>query len=279
MPRWALLGELLVAAGSLASCLGGCNVQTAESPYPVAADPAFTVTAITLPLPLDQPQPVNPVITITLSDLPDPDTVQFPTIQLGLRGQSVQYIVSSISLAARQLTIKPRSELLPESDYFVQIGQSLRALSGQSLAQPGSGRFHTGSFLQPTPPVPDPVSLSGLLSDPAGLKARCGLVGCHSSRDAGGGTTATAAQGLDFSLPSSALAPYLTTTVGAGSLEGLLLVRPGAPERSYLIRKLVAATGFARISGAPMPPPEGTPPLDAAILQSLEVWIRQGAQP
>jgi hypothetical protein len=58
--------------------------------------------------------------------------------------------------------------------------------------------------------------------------------------------------------------------------DGTPRVAPGEPERSLLWRKLAAATlGLAGVPGTPMP--SGLPPLPAAELEALRLWIRAGA--
>ncbi len=268
------LGPVARLAALLA--VAACSVPTDAELYPPLTDPPFTVTAVTLPQPLDQPQPVNPTIKLTLSDFPDPATAQFPAVQLGLRGQAIEFLLE-LSLASRQLVLRPRRQLLPENDYFVSLTKEVQALSGRALDPPLAVRFRTGSFVAPAAPPEPEVSLSQLLGDPAGLGARCALAGCHRSTAAGGagGSAAAPAQGLALDLPAASLATFLTTTRARGSFEGLLLVQPGAPERSYLLRKLIAGGGAARISGAPMPP--AGEPLNPSLLHALELWIRQGA--
>ena len=152
---------------------------------------------------------------------------------------------------------------------------SMAALVGGGVnAKPGeiSLAHHGVLFLDELPEF-QPGVLDALSS---GLRARCAVSGCHSSRDASGGA-ATPAQGLDFGQPAAVLAALLTTRPARGSLEGLLLVQPGLPEQSYLLRKLIAGSGFARISGEPMPP-TGLPALNPDRLRAVELWIRQGAK-
>lgn len=273
-----LLQRACAAVVGLAACLvvlGACSVATDAEFYPPVTDPPFTVTAVTLPQPAEQAQPINPTIILTFSDLPDPATVQFPALRLSTRTQSLE-ILAEVSLAVRQVRLRPKKPLLPENDYFVVLSQEVQALSGQPLVAVAVP-FRTGSFVDPAPVSDPPVELSRLLTDPVGLRARCALVGCHSSRDGSGGSSATPAQGLSFDLAARELADFLVVTPARGSVEGLLLVQPGVPERSYLLRKLVAASGFARIIGSPMPP-AALPALDAGLLRSLELWIRQGAR-
>lgn len=246
--------------------LTSCSVPTDDQYFPPVTLQTFVLTQVTLPLPGEQPQPINPIITLTLSDLPDPATVQFPTLQLGPRGRALEFFVE-VSLVDRQLTLRPKIALLPETDYFVRLGQDLRALSGQRLEKDVAVPFHTGNFVLPAAPAPMPVTFGQLLGGTDGLRARCGTAGCHSGN--------AAAAELDFAAPEATLRAQLLSRVARGSLEDLVLVRPGVPEQSYLVRKLVAGIGFARISGAMMPP--AGPPLDPKLLRDLELWIRQGA--
>lgn len=266
-------GLAVVSGLFVLGALPACSVPTDAEFFPPAQDPPFSVSAVALPQPQDQPQPVNPTITLTLSDFPDPATAQFPAVQLGRRGQAIEFLLE-LSIVSKQLVLRPRRQLLPENDYFVSLSTEVQALSGRTLDPPVSVRFRTGSFVAPAPVAEAEVALGQLLSGPAGLSARCAQPGCHSA--AGGGGGPAPAQGLAFDLGAAQLAAYLTTTRARGSFEGLLLVQPGAPERSYLVRKLIAPGGFARIAGAPMPP-GGAPPLDASLLHALELWIRQGA--
>lgn len=269
---------LLLAAVSVAAvlwALPACSVPTDAEFFPAAQDPPFTVTAVAFPQPQEQPQPINPTITVALSDFPDPATAQFPAVQLGRRGQAIEFLLE-LSLASKQLVLRPRRQLLPENDYFVSLSKEVQALSGRALEPPLSVRFRTGNFVVPAPAPEAEVALGQLLSGPAGLGARCAQPGCHSATGGSGGP----AQGLAFDWGEAQLASYLTTRRARGSFEGLLLVQPGAPERSYLVRKLIASGGFARIAGAPMPPtgaPPMPPSIDASLLRALELWIRQGA--
>lgn len=267
--RTRLLPILFCLLGSAA-----CSVSTDAEFYPPVTDSPFVVTGVALPLPADQAQPINPTITLSLSDLPDAATVQFPALRLSTRSGSLEFL-AEVSLVDRSIRVRPKKQLLPENDYYVVLGAEIQALSGQPL-RPVSVPFRTGSFVDPAPPGDPVVTLGQLLTDAAGLRARCAQVGCHTARDAGGGSTAQPAQGLSFDAAERALADFLAVTPARGSVEGLLLVQPGVPERSYLLRKLIAGSGFARIVGAPMPPP-GLPGLDAAFSRALERWIRQGA--
>jgi hypothetical protein len=64
--------------------------------------------------------------------------------------------------------------------------------------------------------------------------------------------------------------------VGVPSVESKLLrVKPGAPDESYLMRKLDGTHLDAGGSGARMP--FGAAPLDAATLAKIRAWIAIGA--
>ena len=62
--------------------------------------------------------------------------------------------------------------------------------------------------------------------------------------------------------------------VGIASTEqsSLKLVEPGSPDHSYLIHKL---EGGPEIFGSQMP--QGRPPLPQNVINSIRVWIQQGA--
>lgn len=76
---------------------------------------------------------------------------------------------------------------------------------------------------------------------------------------------------------------YMTSTVGRGSPEGLLLLSPGKPESSYFFRKVLAWDGFMRTEGLPMPfdptDPASSRRLDSDTLTRISNWIKQGAPP
>jgi hypothetical protein len=273
-PSIVLLGGLLGAAG--------CSFDTAESPYGPSPAAPFTVTAAELSVPTADPQPLNPTVTLTFSDFPDPGTVQFPALRLGPRGTALEYLVET-RLVERQLTLRPRAELLPENDYYLQASPQLRALSGQPLPSMYQLRFRTGTKLVPPPPTSEPpLGLADVLGSAGGLRARCASPGCHSRT---GGQVP--ARGLDLSGSLDEVRAQLAAPAGslvqaagrpgpAPPIEPLRLVQPGAPEKSYLLRKLLAHRGFTRITGDPMPPPPAQP-LDEAALRVVQGWIRQGA--
>jgi hypothetical protein len=254
-----------------------CSEPTDAELLPDPSPPGtFTVTAFRLPLAdSTAAQPVNPAIQIALSDFPDPDTVNFPTIRLGPAGQSVQFSVET-SLVDRQLTLRPRAQLQPNLDYFVSLGSGLTALSGQPLTPPQRFRFRTGDAVLPVAlPTPSPT-LATLLQPDGVLRRSCALAGCHSTSPGTSGPL-PAVRGLDLAQPADAVRMVLVGGPRRG-LDALKLVAPGQPERSYLLRKLLAGQGFTRSEGEPMPPlPAGQSSIDLPTLRAIEQWIRDGA--
>ncbi len=60
--------------------------------------------------------------------------------------------------------------------------------------------------------------------------------------------------------------------VNQSSSQGLKYIEPGNPERSYLYMKITGASG---ISGVRMP--RGSAPLAQSVIDSIRVWITNGA--
>jgi hypothetical protein len=252
----------------LASSLAGCTLP-GDSALFTSEDSPFVVTAVSLSGgDAAAPQPVNPVLTVTFSDFPEPQSVTFPALRLGTRTSALEYLYR-IELAERRVVLWPKVDLLPENDYYVSVSTQARSLSGQALAVPSQVRFRTGSFRQAIPPTQPAVSLQGLLDNV--LRPRCASAGCH-----GGGSSEQAARGLDFSLSAAEVRRYLIATQEQSSHRSLLLVEPGAPERSALLRKILMRTGFTGSAGEPMPPRLFSP-LPPEAISLLERWIWQGA--
>lgn len=255
-----------------------CSFPGDEAPWAASAGGGFAVTGVTLPTTLTDPQPLNPTLLLSFSDFPDPQTVQFPGVRLGPRGFALEYLVET-RLVERQIVLRPRAQLLPENDYYLEVSTGVRALSGAPLPEPYKLRFRTGRMVAPPTPAELPITLSDVLGQGAGLRQRCAIETCHSR--AGGRTPA---RGLDLSAPLEEVRTQLGALAGtllksgpvpAPLVEPMQLVQPGAPERSYLLRKLLAHRGYTRISGDPMPP---LGPLDDSALAAVQSWIRQGAR-
>ncbi|ACG72206.1 conserved hypothetical protein [Anaeromyxobacter sp. K] len=97
------------------------------------------------------------------------------------------------------------------------------------------------------------------------LVPRCATTACHS-----GNPPPTAPTSLDRELAYGQL-----VDVASMQAPALMLVEPGAPERSYLVLKLRGTAGDA--GGVPTPMPTGDTLLDEAEIQAIEAWIAVGA--
>lgn len=269
-----------LSAGLALICLLSiaCSFPADEVPWATSSGGSFAVTGAALPMAWSEPQPLNPTLTLSFSDFPDPQTVQFPSLRLGPRGFAVEYLVET-RLVERQIVLRPRAQLLPENDYYLEVSTGVRALSGAPLPEPYTLRFRTGRAVTP-PATPEPlITITDVLGQGAGLRPRCAIETCHSR--AGGRTPA---RGLDLGAPPDEVRTQLSARAGtllksgpvpAPLVEPMQLVQPGSPERSYLLRKLLAHRGYTRISGDPMPP---LGPLDDSALAVVQSWIRQGAR-
>ena len=93
------------------------------------------------------------------------------------------------------------------------------------------------------------------------FRTSCALSGCHASAASGNGLALV--EGEEYA-----------SLVDAPSLfaPGEVLVIPGDPDGSYVVKKITGAEG---IEGDPMPPPFGT--LDPRLLAELRAWIEAGA--
>lgn len=252
----------------LAASLAGCTLPGDSSLF-TSEDSLFVVTAVSLSGgDAAAAQPVNPVMTVAFSDFPDPQSVTFPALRLGTRTSALEYLYR-IELAERRVVLWPKVDLLPENDYYVSVSTQAQSLSGQALAVPSQVRFRTSSYRRAISPPQPAVTLQSLLDDV--LRPRCAFAGCHA-----GGSSKQAARGLDFSLSAAEVRRYLISTKEKSSHRSLLLVEPGAPERSALLRKILMRTGFTGSAGDPMPPVL-FPPLPPEAISLLERWIWQGA--
>jgi len=84
----------------------------------------------------------------------------------------------------------------------------------------------------------------------------CALSGCH----------VTGVQSPDLS------GNAYNVIVGKASTKGLNYIEPGDPNQSYIYLKLI---GASNISGSQMP--KNGPPLQQSVIDSIAVWISNGA--
>ncbi len=137
----------------------------------------------------------------------------------------------------------------------VGTGYTLVATSG-SLSSATSAAF--GIF----PPQPAPPTLSGDVQPI--FSGVCAVPGCHA------GTTPEEALNL-----SQGLAHSNIVNVSAKQLAGMLRVRPGQPDQSYLVHKIQGTQASVGGTGNRMPL-VGTP-LTQAQIDTIRDWIAAGA--
>lgn len=261
----------LLALATVMSGLQGCSFPTDQEPIPVSSETPMNLLSVTMSSPVDALQPVNPVITLAFSDIVDPDTGSLVAIRLGGKGSPIENLVEH-NLVERKLILRPKASLLPNSEYQMDVSTSIKSLAGVALDKNNRVTFRTGTAVLPAGPSDPQLVLADIIGDKGQLKMFCAATGCHAAQSPG----EVAARSLDLSTATPALQSYLVSASATGSPEGLRLVQPGQPERSYLLRKLLAGGSFTRIIGDPMPA-EGSPMLGSTALLSIQKWIRQGA--
>ena len=131
----------------------------------------------------------------------------------------------------------------------------------------GSGGDQDGGPPKPScTPTVDPASAPQYASNIQPIYGRsCAVAGCHASP--------APAQGLDLSPGLSYAA-----TVGRRSTEAfkVLIVAPGDPDASYLMRKIRGDAGIAGVlmpNGCPGSPAQGAQCLTPDEIEAIETWI------
>ena len=126
----------------------------------------------------------------------------------------------------------------------------------------GTGLDPNGNLV--TPPAADSVTLSGDVQPI--LTQNCAFAGgCHA------GTSPAQNQNL-----SAGLAYANLVNVPANEAPGLMRVRPGQPDSSYLVHKIQGTQATVGGSGGRMP--LGGTPLTAAQIARIRAWISLGAK-
>ena len=95
----------------------------------------------------------------------------------------------------------------------------------------------------------------------------CATSGCHDNT--------TMADGLSLADADTSYAEMVGEFSSQTGQEDVLLVAPGDPDASYLIRKMENTAG---ISGNRMPPP-GRAPIPQSDIDQIRLWITNGAEP
>lgn len=204
----------------------------------------------------------DPEITLTFERAIAPENVEDVRIVSGGRRYSVRAYGDPF---ARSIVFEPTTRLEPRADHRLVLG-ALRSTDGALLEEVDEIPFRTDAtteeHLEPRVDVPAVLTY---------LRDACAR--CHGGDAPISGLDLATAAGVRrtaISVAARAVAiPRGATPVG---LDGLDLVSPGRPERSYL---LYVIAGDAAIRGEVMPP-EGPPP-DADTARLLVDWVRAGA--
>jgi len=115
-----------------------------------------------------------------------------------------------------------------------------------------------------TNPQPQPSPLSFATHVQSILTASCATGGCH--------VAPGAAAGLDL---SQGQAHGNVVNVASSQVAHLMLVEPNDPDSSYLMVKLLGEAGL--IAGVPSQMPLGVPALRAGQIDTIAMWIDNGA--
>jgi hypothetical protein len=251
----------LLIIGALAPA---CSYPSSDTPYPGTCTPLHPVA--TVPLANAVGVPTDVTFRITFDGYPDPDTVRSNTVLLttGYFWVPGSYGVDLIGKAA---IMRPISNLASQVGYALHLRPALSSLDGC----PGTSaelEFQTGDG-----PANDPPAAPATFADVQNIfSARC-AGGCHLGDD--GFCLSAPAGGLSL---CAAEAWDQLVTVPSRERNDLRLVEAGASARSYLLRKLVPATG----TGGPIPgvfgqrEPPGDP-LPEDQLRAVASWIDAGA--
>jgi Bacterial Ig-like domain len=213
--------------------------------------------------------PLDPIIDLTFSDYPDPDTVGEPTMLLTTGVYRVPEIYR-VDLARKAVIMTPSGQLNSQLGYTITVAAGVASLAGCS------GTFAQRSFTTGESPANAPSPSVPALADVQTIfTAACAGSKCHS--DASGGCLAAPAAGLSL---CAAEARDALVAVPSREVSSLALVAPLDSARSYLVRKLLPATA----GGGPIPGTLGQreppgPPLSPDQLETIVAWIDGGALP
>ncbi len=137
----------------------------------------------------------------------------------------------------------------------VYVMLALAAAAGMACAGEG--------IVMPQNGGPGPPTLSGDVQPI--FSGGCAVPGCHA------GTTPQEA----LNLSEGRLAHSNIVNVSANQLAGMMRVRPGQPDQSYLVHKIQGTQASAGGTGNRMP--LGGTPLTQAQIDTIRDWIAAGA--
>ncbi|HVR62470.1 MAG TPA: Ig-like domain-containing protein [Polyangia bacterium] len=224
--------------------------------------------------------PTNTPIDLYFSDYPDPDTLGTSSLLLTT---GVFYHVGTYSadLIDKRVRFVTPGSLRPLLGYSINVTPTLRSLQGCATSAQ-QRTFETGAGPAPVPagePVPTFDAVLPVFA------RSCGGDGCHRASastgpDAGAGACLPApASGLSL---CDAEAFDALVSVPARQESRFLRVAPRDSSRSYLLRKLLPASGFDPANAPPVPTTLGhrDPPgavLPPEDLRLIADWIDGGA--
>ena len=181
----------------------------------------------------------------------------------GTNPQSAVFSLSGITLADDTYRIR-----LLGSGASVIMDLDANALDGEFSCTFPSGNGVAGGNFSSAFTVTTPVTLGPTLDQIQAVifTPSCATAGCHN------GTTMAA--GLSLADADTSYGELVGEFSNQAGQMNVLLVAPGDPDASYLIRKMENAAG---ITGNVMPPP-GRTPIPQADIDQIRLWITNGAQ-
>lgn len=241
-PRWAAAMFLI--------WLGGC-VAGIEQQHPL--DGRLTTAEIIGPVDQERLDERLPALTILFSDAIDPRRGAPERAVSLTHGRLAVPVRVAIDPLARTLVARPVDPLVPTLRYVWEVDhERLRGAGGRSVEDIDPVSFVVAENAQTqTPPTASPPNWNQVT---ALLQARCG--GCHDDA------------------PLDALS-YERLLDRSAQRDARRIVEPFAPERSYLIEKVIP--DYPDRMGAVMPPPWEPSPLANHEIRLLYDWIAAGA--
>jgi hypothetical protein len=147
------------------------------------------------------------------------------------------------------------------------VGSARGAAAVRTLWRRGLlvGLLPLGAACGPAPP-PTFSQLDAQLLQPS-----CTFSSCHSP------TGKRSSGGLDLKSGAYQALVGVAARNGRAAREGLLLVEPGQPTRSFLLTKLVLAADTDPATDYGKRMPEGQPAVPTDLVEGLKSWIGAGA--
>jgi Bacterial Ig-like domain len=262
---------------------GACSTPAADQPFPGECEPLRVLSWTPLDGALDVPR--DTIVSLTLDDYPDPDTVGLGGFIL-TTGVFYHPGLFGVDLIDKTITYSPQSGLRGDLGYVVSVRPALLSLSGCAapFAQHSFHTSNTSSMQAPRPIVATPFAAVQPIFARSCAGAACHRAPAAASSDAG----AAADAGGDACLPIPAAGLSLCDRDAVAALVGvpsrqvsrLNLVERDDSSRSYLLRKLLPGATPDRPAPSTVGhrDPPGAP-LSEDELRTVARWIDQGAPP